>query len=518
MNITELSELLYGKEWLRAEWLGWTYFGVKWTIRVVFSLRIASRRADANVSLAWLAIVLAFPVVGAILYLLLAESPLGRRRSRAHRMLTDKLRPKIVEGWYASGMAMPVEGSEKALSGPFRHLAEFATRMGRLPPMRGNALELISDTEELLRRLATDIDEAKDHCHLLYYIWMRGGNAEVVAESLIRAVRRGVSCRVLLDDAGSAAFLRTETCRRMEDAGVEVINVLPVNPLRARLYRLDLRNHRKIAVIDAKVAYAGSQNLTDITYHYKRRRHIGPWLDASVRVQGPAVQALAFAFLSDWAHEEESVGGARAFRGWTGEGLGRYLNGVADTTPGESIVQVVPTGPRAGHDVPAMREVLLTAIYAAEREIIISTPYFVPDEATEAALMSAAGRGVQVTLIVPEASDSTVVAAAGRSHFARILEGGVKIASFKKGVLHAKTLTADGVLSMIGSANFDRRSFELNFEVTLFVYDAEFAGRLRDLQMSYLKDSEYISAKAWRERPAIRRVGENFARLLGPLL
>jgi cardiolipin synthase A/B len=551
--LADLSSLLPDK--LTLEQLGWAgliYASLQWIIRIGFGIRIATKPAQAPISLSWLGFILAFPFVGAFFYLLMVENPLGRKRSRAHRLLTERLRPVLIQRWANRGLSVRDRDLESVTGPSFRSLAEFSTRAGGLPLLRDNHLELISDTEELLRRLAADIDAAGSHCHLLYYIWMRGGNAEVVADALIRAAHRGVDCLVLLDDVGSGKFFKTVTYTRMKAAGVRIVRGLPVNPLRARMHRVDLRNHRKIAVIDGLIAYAGSQNLTDITFHYKRRKHIGPWLDASVRIRGPAVQALALTFLSDWALEDETNARSKEWQRKVdtvsdrffpepGGALGQepsLMHQAAEQSPSQpqpptspitpagSFVQVTPTGPKlrgrasgaSVTDTPTMRESLLTAIYAADHEIIISTPYFVPDDATLIALTSASRRGVNVTIIVTRKSDSRFVAAAGRSHYQELLDAGVRIAEFKKGVLHAKTFSADGKISMIGSANIDMRSFELNFEVTLFVYDPTFAGQLRSLQHEYIRDSAFLNAAEWRQRSWFARTVENFARLFGPLL
>jgi cardiolipin synthase len=165
-----------------------------------------------------------------------------------------------------------------------------------------------------------------------------------------------------------------------------------------------------------------------------------------------------------------------------------------------------------------MREAVLTTLFAARRELIMTTPYFVPDEASKEALIAAALRGVRVTIVVPDEHDSRFVAAAARAHFLDLLEAGVRIMHHTKGLLHSKTVTIDGAVGVIGSANFDTRSFALNFEVTLFIYDAELACQLRDLQVSYLRDSTEVLLEEWRERPFLQQALDNTARLLGPIL
>jgi len=336
---------------------------------------------------------------------------------------------------------------------------------------------------------------------------MKGGRAEEVGQALIRAAKRGVECKLLVDDVGSRPFLRSEMVDRLRDGGVGVREALPAGLFRLALNRLDLRNHRKLAVIDGTVAYMGSQNLTDNTYHYRKARKLGPWIDASVRVEGPAVQALAMTFLTDWAAEVDEEVAVED----------KYLPKEAEEAGGEAIAQVVPTGPSPVSRA-AMREAFLTAIYAATKELIISTPYFAPDEATDAALQAAARRGVAVTLIVPRKSDFWVVDHAGRAHFETMLDAGVRVYQYRHGLLHAKTMTVDGSTAMIGSANLDMRSFWLNYELALFAYDASFSKELRHLQMEYLEKSHKVDAKAWASRGGWAKMEEGLARLFGPLL
>ena len=287
---------------------------------------------------------------------------------------------------------------------------------------------------------------------------------------------------------------------------MKVAAALPVNPLRMLFARLDLRNHRKIAVMDGRTAYVGSQNITDSSFGYRPLRKIGPWIDATARVEGPAAQALEVVFLRDWEIESD-------------ERLGDQLAELLPEVPvpeGGSIVHVVPSGP--GDGLVALRQAVVTAIFSAREELIMTTPYFVPDDSTKDALIAAALRGVAVTVVMPKRVDGPLTGAAARSHYRDMLEAGVRIKHFRSGLLHAKTVTVDSDMAMIGSANLDMRSFTLNFEVTLFVYDTDEASLLRMLQVSYMEDSDDVFLEEWAARPAWKRLVDNTARLLGPLL
>ena len=233
--------------------------------------------------------------------------------------------------------------------------------------------------------------------------------------------------------------------------------------------RFDLRLHRKIVVIDGEVAYTGSLNLVDPRY-FKQGAHVGQWVDAMVRLRGPAVEALAITFLEDWELE-------------TGEGVDR-LRETGDVHPlasrGRAVVQVVPSGPVVREE--SIQAVLLGAIYAARRELVMTTPYFVPDESLVMALITAALRGVEVTLVLPARVDSRLARLASQPHKGELLEAGVRIAEFQGGLMHTKSVTVDGELSLFGSLNLDPRSLILNFEITLSVYDRAFTASLRALQ------------------------------------
>ncbi|MBX2850672.1 MAG: cardiolipin synthase, partial [Phycisphaeraceae bacterium] len=269
--------------------------------------------------------------------------------------------------------------------------------------------------------------------------------------------------------------------------------------------RQDLRNHRKIVVIDGGVGYTGSMNMADPAL-FKKEACVGRWRDAMVRVTGPAVETLGLVFLSDFDIE-------------TADSLGDFQEqgGLQRVEPtGDTLTQLMPSGP--GFAREAIRETLLTAIYGAEKSLVMTTPYFIPDEPLLEGLIAAAKRGVAVTLIVPEHIDSVMARLASRSQYADLLGAGVVVMQFADGLLHTKTLVADEAFALIGTVNLDMRSLWLNFEVTLAVYDAGFAKQLRTLQTQYTSRSHALDKAQWENRPFRIRLVENMARLLGPLL
>lgn len=471
-----------------------------WFLRIALALHVIVRRRPMTATLAWLAFILFVPLIGAPVYFLVGENRLGSRRAAVYDRITTGLGAQAIQLWFDRGHVAENIAPDCA------PIAAFGRAVSAMPALHSNSLLLLPDNESVLGALRQDIAAATHHIHLLYYIWSPDAGGESIANALIEARKRGVTVRLLVDDIGSRKFLAHPLRKRMEDAGIQVVGALPARLWRLPLARLDLRNHRKIAVFDGRIAYCGSQNIHDVAYRAYSHRKAGPWVDATVRVHGPAAQALAATFLRDWALDsEELVKDAEPFL-------------PADCIPpdGESTVQVVPSGP--GASPQAIHQALLTTIYTARREIVMTTPYFVPDEAMLEALMAAATRGVKVQIVLPRVNDSPLVAAAARSHYLDLLEAGATISEFRGGLLHAKTVTVDRHIAVIGSANMDQRSFFLNFEVTMFVFDDNFASILHTMQQSYQQQSSPVSIDRVRRKPILATLRDNAAQLLGPLL
>ncbi|MEM9658001.1 MAG: phospholipase D-like domain-containing protein, partial [Planctomycetota bacterium] len=258
-------------------------------------------------------------------------------------------------------------------------------------------------------------------------------------------------------------------------------------------------------VIDGCVAYTGSLNLVDPRY-FKKEAGVGQWVDAMLRIEGPAVEALQITFLGDWYSETEA----------TLDSLRETGDAYPQPARGDCPVQVMPSGP--GVEIDAVEQVLITAVYSADRELVLTTPYFVPSEPLSMALVAAARRGVKVVIVVPKRVDSALVRYASNSFKAGLLRAGVRIALFGDGLLHTKSVTVDGTHSLFGSVNLDPRSFRLNFEILLAIYNREFTNQLRELQQQYIDRSELLDLETFLRRPKSRQVAESFARLLGPLL
>jgi cardiolipin synthase len=314
-----------------------------------------------------------------------------------------------------------------------------------------------------------------------------------------------VTCRVTADSLGSRLLIESEHWRSLATRGVKTAVALRIgNPL-LRIFRgrIDLRNHRKIVVIDNFITYVGSQNCADPEFRIKAK--FAPWVDIMLRIEGPLARQNQRLFANQWMAIEQQ------------EDLGPYLLApLPPNLPGSVKAQVTGTGPTTRNS--AMPEIFASVIAAARRELVITTPYFVPDEFLFTALCTAARSGVHVTLIVPARNDSWVVAAASRSYYLTLLIAGVKLHEYRGGLLHAKTMTADGQLALVGSANFDRRSFDLNYENNALFADTGVTAAVRQRQRDYLVASSEVSLAEVSGWSMSHRFFNNAIAMFGPLL
>ncbi len=485
-------------------WSDWSliFFVASWAISLGMIPVVVMRKEHPTTCLAWLMIVFFVPWLGLGLYLLLGEDRLVRKRLRwreASGLQFDRLvgQDTAEGGQAAKRQSEPLPGiagdSGKSV------LARLGCTAGGLPLTEGNSLELMTETDKVIDRMVADIDAATDHVHLLFYIYEVDAVGRRVSDALLRARQRNVECRVLVDDVGSWSFSGAMAAE-LRAAGVEVAACLPVGLMRRRLARIDLRNHRKLAVIDGQIAWTGSQNIVQDTYGHKSA---GRWCDIMARITGPAVREFQLTFLEDWFAESHRT-----------VDVGRYVPELPHT--GEVTLQVVPSGPdRPTEDFQGL---VIEAINAASRQVTITSPYFIPDDALLCALRLAAARGVQVEVIIPRRSDQSLVDAASAFYIGYLLHCGVRFLRFTGGLLHAKTLTVDDSFGLFGSANFDIRSFHLNFEINVSLFDEHAVRELRWVQNSYREQSEEVSLAAWNRRSGWKKFVTNVAKLLSPLL
>ena len=438
-------------------------------------------------------VIIILPILGVLAYLLLGEARISPgRRDRGRRIEQSLPRPRSDER-----VARDL--------GPSAHAAPFklARTVNRLGPTDGNEATLPQDANEAIDRMVADIDAAERHIHACFYIWLADNNGLKVKDAFIRAARRGIPVRVLADALGSRLLINSAHWRELKENGCDAREALPVgDPLWTVIRgRVDLRNHRKLMIIDNRIAWCGSQNIADPEFRIKPR--YAPWVDIMTRWEGPVARDCQYLFVSDWMSEH-------------GEDLSSLI--VDPIPPGEGnvIAQVLGTGPTLSYD--AMPSCFAELIHSARDELILTTPYFVPDEQLLYALTSAARRGVRTTMIFPRRNDNWIVAGASRSYYRDLIDAGAEIHEFGPGLLHAKTMLVDRKVGLIGSANLDRRSFELNFENNILFDDPEFASAVWRRQEQFLAASELVTREDVDAYSLPRRLWQNLLATVSPIL
>ncbi|QDT36583.1 cardiolipin synthase [Stratiformator vulcanicus] len=469
-------------------------------LAVVARVILRPHREPAS-RMAWAVVILVMPVLGMIAYFLVGETNIGRRRvARMREVLAGMPAPTPLGSdaeWLRPVLSEPV-GSEDR-----NHLFRLGRTVNGFDPVGGNTGKLLPDSNATIAAMTADIDAATRHVHLIFYIWLTDENGLAMVRALQRAAARGVTCRVMADGLGSRKMIASTYWAKMHQAGIKLAVALPLsNPLLTPVRgRIDLRNHRKILVVDNHITYCGSQNCADPEFRVKAK--FAPWVDTMIRFEGPIARQNQHVFASDWmAHVDENLD----------ELLREPLH---EGEPGFA-AQVIATGPTVRFS--AMPEMFETLMYAARKELFITTPYYVPDESMQAALCAAGRRGIKTTIIFPARNDSFVVGAASRSYYAELLAAGVRIFEYEAGLLHAKTLTLDGNWSLIGSANLDRRSFELNYENNILLNDQNLTSDLHSRQESFLRQSHEVTAEMVATWSVRRRFWNNSIAMLGPVL
>ena len=452
---------------------------------------------------AWIATIMILPVLGVIAYLSLGETSIGRERGERLRDAESRLAKPSGAGTKPDG-PLPTTVSDLC-----RSINGFGPTPGNRIVLLGDPgaspAEPTRDCDAAIKGLIEAFDAATEHIHLSFYIWLDDENGGRVADALCAAARRGVTCRVMADSLGSRDFIRGPRWRQLREAGVHLLAALEDIPRMGgfAVGRVDLRNHRKLVVIDNRIAFCGSQNCADPQFRVKAK--YAPWVDILLRCEGPVVRQAQHLFLATWIAE-------------TGEDLYGLPAAAPEPEqyPGGVVAQMYGTGPTTPGN--QMSDSFVSALYAAEHELIITTPYFVPDEALLRALCAAPRRGVTTTLIVPARNDSPLVAAASRSAYPDLLACGVRLFEYPLGLLHTKSITLDARIALVGSANMDRRSLELNFENNLLVFDPGLTAAIRQRQLGYLSQSTAVEAetvKAWPFRT--RLIGDAIG-MASPLL
>jgi len=462
---------------------------------LMIAILLLSKKKSDSAKIAWMLLIIVLPFIGTVIFLLIGTRRLGSRRRKRHKEIQETI-PQNVSSHINNPKLYSSDVNPKYSS--ISHIAE---TIGGSHVLSGNHASLFGDSDQLIDSIASDIKNAKSNCHILSYIMLVDEAGYKISDALIDATSRGVECRLLLDSMGSKAFLSSALCKKIKDAGVHVVEALPANLLRAIFARVDLRNHRKIAVIDNTIGYMGSNNIAEPSFAPKPK--FAPWVDASVRLTGPIVRELQAIFIQDWFMDSD-------------EDLSFLLKEPLEVDVSGFAAQLMATGPNSNN--LALSQLLQTAFFSAKEELVITTPYFSPDDSTESALLISAKRGIETHLVLPARNDSKLVQAASKSRYGALLNAGVQIHEFEGGLLHAKTMTIDREIALIGSANMDRRSLDLNFEISMLVYDSDFASELRFLQATYMEQSTSVSVDVPSQWSLGRRLWQNGVSLIAPIL
>ncbi|MBV8401678.1 MAG: cardiolipin synthase [Acetobacteraceae bacterium] len=463
-------------------WLTTIWFA-GWVIPVVMLFIVPVNRKPSSAT-AWLMLLFLLPWLGLAIFLLLGNPKLSRRRRDEQRKMSELIGKVVAEARTHPESAAILAPAIPARDEPFVNLN---ANLSSLPAIGGNAVELLPEYNSVFARIAQDIDQAQHFVHVEYFTTSRDEETECVFAALERAAGRGVRVRMLMDHLGSRKYPNFKAMReRLTAAGIEHHLALPLHFFGARYTRIDLRNHRKIVVIDGQIGYTGSENL--IKRNYFRKDAI--YYDELVaRIAGPAVSELEAAFATDWYSE-------------CGVLLTRQSApevAIELKAAGEVLCQVLPSG--SGFEDENNLKLFTSLIHAARQRLVITNPYFVPDDALMTAMTSAAQRGVDVTLVNSEVSDQFLVSHAERSYYEDLLKAGVKVYQYGAPVLlHSKHITVDDDIAVIGSSNLDIRSFQLNLEVTLICYGESVVRDLRKVEASNLLRSKPVDLGEWEAR------------------
>jgi len=449
--------------------------------------------------MSWLLTVYIIPFIGISVWFFFGELYLGKRQKKiANRIwsVSNKWLNELKSCTYI----FQLKNSEVATS-----LFQLCKHRQGIYGIKSNKLKLLTNTNKTIETLIRDISLARKNIEMVFYIWKPGGIADDVARALIESAKRGIHCRLMLDSAGSIAFFRSPWVDIMRKSGIQVVESLKVSLLKIFLRRLDVRQHRKIILIDNYIVYSGSMNLVDPCL-FKKSSGIGQWIDLMTRIEGPIAAIIGIIYSCDWEIET----GLKILPQLPNKTI------LKSESNKNSSIQVIASGP--GFPENMIHQALLTAIYSAKNELIITTPYLVPSEDLLYAICTAAQRGVKVSIIIPLYHDSILVKWASRVFFTELLEAGVKIYQFKEGLLHSKSILVDQQLSLIGTVNLDMRSLWLNFEITLVIDDSHFGKNLFFIQKQYISDSVLLDKKVWSMRAYWTRILENIFYFLSPLL
>ena len=477
-------------------WLVFVLSAADFIIRVL-ALGIIPGNRRPTTAMAWLLGIFFVPAVGLILFLLFGNFRLSRRRVEQQQLVSERVRART--------SVLSDVGSDYPGPDWVKSAAELNRRLGSIPLVDGNSVELIPGYPDSIRAMTEDIRKAKRFINAEFYIMSTDHVTDELFTALEDAADRGVEVRVLFDHIGTLRIKGyNRLLKRLKASRIQWRRMLPLLPIHGQWRRPDLRNHRKIMVIDGEVAFTGSQNLIEPSYNNPKHRKVGrEWVELMARLRGPIVPTLNVVFATDWLSETDESLEAQ---------LEAQLELPEGTDSGNVTAQVVPSGP--GFSTENNLRLFNTLIYSAQHRISICSPYFVPDDSLLYAITTAAQRGVDVELFVSEKGDQFLVHHAQQSYYQALLEAGVRIYLYKAPfVLHAKHFTIDDEVAVLGSSNMDMRSFSLNMEVSVMLLGTETVNSMREVEDTYRDISHELRLEDWMRRPLAARYVDNVARL-----
>ncbi len=472
---------------------------------VIAALVVLPGGRRPQTAMAWLLLIIAIPFLGFFLFLLFGRTSVGRKR----RAQQEEVNAAIL----AAAHLEDIEDHERRLELPplVQTFSRLNSQLGVLPLSFGNTVELIEDYQAQIDAMTREVATATDYVHVQFYISSWDHVTAPFFEELVHATERGATVRFLFDHLGSRGIPGyKDFVAKLEATKIQWAPMLPIRPLKGEIRRPDLRNHRKILVVDGRVAFSGSQNLIEACYDKPKNQKLGrAWVELIARLEGPAVQELNVVFATDWFTE-------------TGENLGLLVEvepPPPSPRPGAITdvgVQVVPSGP--GFVTENNLRLFNSMLYSAERRLSLTSPYFVPDDSLLYAVTTAAQRGVEVELFVSATADQFMVAHAQRSYYEALLIAGVRIWLYPEPyVLHAKHFSVDDRVAVVGSSNMDMRSFALNYEVVMMMTGPEIVARLAQVQDTYRALSTELTLAEWQARKRGSRYLDNVMRLTATL-
>lgn len=471
-------------------------------VLIAVLLRIVYETHNSNKALAYIFFCIFVPFIGIVFYLMFGINYFNKKRyikklqgdSALMKLLNENI--KHYERASIKKDSLAVEQNSE--------LAHLLLKDLGSPLTENNKVEILRNGESKFPIILEAMEAAKNHIHIEYYIYEIDETGNSLIDMMIKKAKEGIEVRFIYDDFGSPG-IKGSLERRMRDAGVQIYPFYKIkNFLMAN--RFNYRNHRKILIIDGHTSFVGGINVSDkyVNLKGKGKKKLY-WRDTHIKIEGPGTYYLQYLFISDW-----NFCGKNKIKPED-----RHFGDYKELSK-SCYVQIVASGPDSL--LPTVLYSLMQAVNLAKEEILITTPYFIPGDSMLDALCMAAMSGVKVKLLVPGVSDSKIVNAASKSYYSKLLIAGAEIYLYHKGFVHAKTMVADKRLSIIGTANMDIRSFELNFEVNAVVYNEKIGNEMAAMFFEDLKDADKVDKEQWLARPWTAQIGEKLARLLSPVL